>query len=630
MVRSRQTNRRRRAGRKPCASGAARRFRLRNPRGTERYRAAHGHVAAIGLALLLWSAGVARGQDVAAAVLSPSLGRPVFVEPGRSFPIVLRRADGVLAPASVVLRAKDGRRVPLSRASSGAASSAPQPIRVTVPPETPAGTYDLLVRVGARPATVRHCVAVGRFGADLRIVHLGNMTVGDLTAPEFDAHLIDEVNLVAPDVIIATGDLLDATLSHRDGAWRRLVDFLCRFDAPVIFACGDHDDMDHYCRFVAPSPVGVVPIGPHRVIVLCDHPLAPLPRDPDQVRWVEQTLAETGFEGVTIIAAHADRPNLLRAWQQRGVLQRMISTGRIGLYLAGGNLDWDGQAFAETIRAASPMVYVRTHAASTSTRGGADGVPHYRIIDLHDGVVRFPAPAGSAFPASIPVGRLHAVFDGPADGSRPRVEFRVTNTLPVRLDELVVSACVRKTGAAPPWCAGGTLAQVVDLGTKWGCRVRLGVPDRGAAIGLIGTGPQPLVPKVAVRIETPGVLRFETRQTRDGVRYQALVSAPPTLEVRNVSRAPLVVTPRLRLDGSPIGYRPVAGAARFADAFRITLGPGESTRLQPDLSAARVRTGDCDFQVYFEGLTGVGPFCRGVRVEVMPAHQQQPHLARGR
>ena len=44
-----------------------------------------------------------------------------------------------------------------------------------------------------------------------------------------------------------------------------------RLDAPALLACGDHDDMTLYSKYVAPSPIGVVDLGRFRGVVLLDH-----------------------------------------------------------------------------------------------------------------------------------------------------------------------------------------------------------------------------------------------------------------------------------------------------------------------------------------------------------------------
>src|SRR5690606_33955745 len=141
---------------------------------------------------------------------------------------------------------------------------------------------------------------------------------------------------------------------------RDLLAFIRRLDAPVIMACGDHDDVGLYSERVSPSPIGVVRIGRHRCIILYDHPAAPIDRDTDQLAWVERTLQSPGFDGLTIVVAHDDRPNLLAHWRSSGTLAERLRRGRIGLWLAGGHRDWDGVAFAELLRAAGPLRYVRT------------------------------------------------------------------------------------------------------------------------------------------------------------------------------------------------------------------------------------------------------------------------------
>lgn len=185
-------------------------------------------------------------------------------------------------------------------------------------------------------------------------------------APSFDQRLIEEVNLVAPTLIVATGDFLDATHADPPVGWRELIDCLTRFDAPIVMACGDHDDIELYSRHVAPSPIGLVNVGRHRALLLFDHPRGPIHRNPEQLRWVERTLGTPGFDGLTFVVTHDDSPNLLRHWQQQGTLTRMIRSGRIGLWFAAGHQDWDGQVYGDVIDAAVPMVYLRTQQSSST------------------------------------------------------------------------------------------------------------------------------------------------------------------------------------------------------------------------------------------------------------------------
>lgn len=258
-------------------------------------------------------------EDPSPGLYAPTLGRPVFVEPGGYFLVRagVPDADEAVRFELVYSAQGDVRRYALD-VEPGAADKlmASQPVRVRVPQALPRRTYDLEIRHGTSRLVGRHCIAVGYVGRALRLVHLANMNVGDLSAPEFDQRLVNEVNLLAPTLILATGDFLDATRSGSPQDWERLVDYLTRFDAPLVIVCGDHDDIENYSRYVAPSPIGLIEVGANRCLILYDHALAPIHRNPDQVQWVEQALAQPGFDGLTLVVSHDESPNLLRHWRQ--------------------------------------------------------------------------------------------------------------------------------------------------------------------------------------------------------------------------------------------------------------------------------------------------------------------------
>lgn len=573
---------------------------------------------------------VARAADAPAdqpeavsGVLSPTLGRPVFVQPGDSFQVVAR-LPGAQEPLEISLWCPSWPRQRYRLACpAGAvdALAAGATLRVEVPPDVPPRTYDLHIQAGSQRLSAPHCVAVARVGRALRLVHLSNMNIGDPGAPQFDERLIDEINLVAPTLIVATGDYLDAAHSTAAAGWQKLLKWLTRFEAPLVLACGDHDDLELYSQYVAPSPVGLISVGRHRCLVLLDHALAPLPRDADQLRWIERTVGEPNFAGMTFVVAHAARPNLLEHWRQRNVLEQMVRAGRIGLWLAGGHRDWDGREYGELLAAAEPMLYVRTAQSSPAPREGADGVSHYRIIDVVDDRVILPAASGQSgdIGPSTPVGHLHIRLDGPNDGSQARLGFQVTNNLPYRLDRLALWLRVRKVAGQEVWCLGARLEQVVDLGMMWDCRVRFDLPDKGALRGLVGCGPQPPTPALSVEFAGPQTLRLSRRVSPEGLVYQSLTNQAPVISVRNDGSAPLAVTPLVRLDGEPIAYRPVgqeAPEAQFATGYRLRLGPGMAVSLQLDLSAVRVSPGERELQVYVDDGPVMVPFCRPLEVLV--------------
>ena len=551
-------------------------------------------------------------------LLSPTLGRPVFVEPGHAFQIVARLPDADPAVSFALIPAGQRHLRYALEPEPDAADrlAAGEPLQLGVPATVPAQTYDLEINCGAQSLLGRHCVAVGRVGRSLRLVHLSNMNVGDAGAPGFDQRLIDEVNLVAPTLIIATGDFLDATHADADAGWRELVDYVTRFDAPLLMACGDHDDIGLYSRHVAPSPIGLVDVGRHRAVLLFDHPRAPIDRNPEQIRWVERTLGTPGFDGLTFIITHDESPNLLRYWQQHGTLSRMIRSGRIGLWFTAGHRDWDKRAFQGVIAAAAPMAFLQTHQSSTAPRGGATGVSHYRIVDIFDERVVLPHDtAGSrGNPPSTPVGHLDATLDGPNDGSRSQLRLTAVNNLPYRLDRLSFTVRLRTRTEQKPWCQGARLEQVVEHDEFWECRVRFDLPDKGSLRALVGSGREPAATSASVEFEVERRLHFRRSATSDGLTFLSLTDTTPTVHLRNDGSAAIEVSPLARLDGDPLAYRPLSGESRFAAAYRLHLGPGETASLQLDLSAVRVAPGRRELQIYLESGGVVTPFCRTVDI----------------
>lgn len=561
-------------------------------------------------------------ETASVGLYAPTLGRPVFVEPGSSFPVraAIPGGDGTVRFTLIQAGRGDAGTYGLEiEPGTPAKLAAGQAVRVRVPPNVPRRTYDLEIRSGTTRLVGRHCVAVGYVDRSLRLVHVSNMNVGELGAPEFDERLVDEVNLLAPTLIVATGDYLDATCSESADAWARLVDYLTRFDAPLVMACGDHDDIGHYSRHVAPSPIGLTGVGAHRCLILYDHALAPIHRNPEQVHWLENALAHPGFDGLTLVVTHDGSPNLLRYWREAGTLQSMIHAGRIGLWFSGGHRDWDGQAYRELLDGTEPMVYLRTHQSSPAPREGATGVSHYRIVDVVDERVFLPgaAPGSSEVPGSTPVGHLGASVEGRNDGSEARLEFSAHNNLPYRLNGLALTLRLRKLAGQTPWCQGARLAEVTDLGTQWECRVWFDLPDKGALRAVAGSGPEPATAAVAVEFAGPSQLHFRRLATSEGLTFFNLHGDAPVVHVRNNGQDAVDVSPLARFDGDTIAYRPAASDARYATAYRLHLEPRETVSLQLDLSAVRVASGRRELQIYLDGGAVMAPFCHAVDVGVV-------------
>ena len=552
-------------------------------------------------------------------ILAPTLGRPLFIAPGGKLQIVARLDHPAESTTFNLLNSELTRvRYPL-KTGPGVRANLAQGATQTliVPADVPPRTYDLEICSGERTLISRHCIAIGNFDRAIRVVHLSNMNLGDVCAPRFDQRLIDEVNLLAPTLIVATGDLLDATCSAPDAGWHDLLEQLTRFEAPLAIACGDHDNIDLYCRYVAPSPIGLIHVGRQRGLILLDHPRVPIGNNPEQIRWVERTLGTPGFDGLTFIVTHDDSPNLLSYWQQQGTLTRMLRAGRIGLWFAAGHTDWDGRAYRALIDAAAPLVFLKTHESSTALQGGSTGLSHYRVVDIIDNCVNLPGETKSAqLPVSTPVGYLSAALNVPNDGTRSRIQITATNNLPYRLDGLGLSVYLRKSAGQRPWCHGARLVQVSEFDTYWMCRVAFDLPEKGSLRALVGSVLEPRQAECSVSYEVDRMLHFKRFNTATGLSFLQLVGPAPTIHITSHGPTPLTVAPLVRLDGDLLAYRPLEGQAPFATAYRPRIKPGETISLRLDLSAVRVAPGRRELQVYLEGLDAVVPYCQPIEVVI--------------
>lgn len=536
------------------------------------------------------------------AIIAPTQGRPVFVTPGGRLEVTVTAGDvGDATPSfKLVSRHPFVHEVPLVPDSADAPGPAPAVCALPIPADIPQQTYDLVVTWGDASTTAPHAVAVQQVGRRVRLVHLSNFNVGSVAAPDFDQRLVAEVNLLAPTLLIVTGDVLDATHPDPDAGWRDFAAYLAAFDAPAVVACGDHDDLSRYSKYMAPSPVGAVTVGGYEIVVLYDLPARPISDDVDQIQWVESHFGQRGPD-VRIMVSHDDRPNLLAYWQAANTLEREISAGRVGLWFVGGHRDWDGEQYAALLGAAPRLLYLRTHQASTATAGGAEGISHYRIVDLAGLDVSLPGldPAARVAP-SLTVGKLQLDTTGNATPTTPTARVTAANLHAFTLDDLETTVAVAKQGTTQPSVRGATLVGLVDVGTEWFCRVRFDLPDKASRRIVVGYDATGTPDDVQVRFEGPSVLTIAEGGDAADTVYVRAADWPGTIELENRGAETRVVSPLIRLDGETLAYRVVAQPGPFAVQYRLRLAPGATLALQPDLSAVRVETGRRTLQVYVQ------------------------------
>lgn len=537
--------------------------------------------------------------------LEPSPARPFVISPGDSFFLVTRLPADLGNQMFVTLvhstvpqiRHTLKNETPLSLNEDKSQGS----MIVECPGNVADGLYDIELEGERSVYRIPHCVNVeAKPRKKFRVIHLSDMNIDDPSAPNFDARLIDEINLLAPAFIIATGDFTDwsETLDDPTG-WERTMAFLTQFDAPVYVVCGDHDHNQSFGINVANGAIGTVDYGQLHGLLLWDNAVHRIDRD--QVKWIIEDLQNHKNGAINFIAVHADDLTLLdRIAERVDNLSAFIHDTNLRMIITGGHTDWDYLEFAEKLRELPDLNYIRTHQSSTCLRDRATGVSHYRVIEFDGDTFTYIYPddvTGRREQHSVPSGRLRVFYDGHNDGSDPRLTATVQNALNQAFQDCRLWLRVAKSSSDPsrkPTAAGGKILQTFDAGNHWVCRVSVDLPDKGGARVRITTDAElPDEKPVRLAIEGDRELTFRPQVTATGLAYFA---APQTLNLvmTNTGAKPVVCWPIIRLNGSQLSVE-----RSEADGWPVKLDAGASATLKINLTLGRVSPGPHLLQVFF-------------------------------
>lgn len=538
-------------------------------------------------------------DDSAPMLLQPTLGRPTFVAPGGSFTLVAHVGSASGAPAAYLISA----RPPVFRRPLILPENAEQllvegrPLAVQVPEDLPEQTYDLEVSLGVTRLAARHCVAVWRPRQPVRLLHVSHMRIGSLTAPDFDADLVEAINAWSPTLVVASGDYLDVAHPDPDAGWHRLVQMISHCESPWLMACGAHDDIRYYSRHVAASPIGAVDVGPLRGVAIYDHAGRPLDHDASQVAWIERALIAPGRAGVSFVVSGDARPRLLEYWQARGKLSETVAAAGLGLYLLGGATDNAHARYRDVLTAATPMLGLCTHASSPALVDGASGQTRFRVLDVADGRVRVvgDCPKDGGEPASLTTDAVTATVE-PADSGGRAVVF-ARNSLSVAANDLGRRVVLTNPQRREPWCLGARLRQVRHIGEKTICWLSFDLPARSALQAVAGVDEPPMQPAISAHWTIP------PRMDRQTVA---------TVELTNCGRTTATVRPLLRIDDRTMPYGLVAPSAPAATAYTLELPPNKPVTLTICGADLPVGPGRQQLQLYLTGGPAWGPLVQDV------------------
>ncbi|HVP11508.1 MAG TPA: hypothetical protein VMV94_10015 [Phycisphaerae bacterium] len=548
--------------------------------------------------------GVVPKEELPAAVVSePSQGRPVFIVAGETFYCVMRLAPDIAGNVTFTLQhaLEPEIRVRLKAESPPSYVGEYCHILFLVPPGTQTGLYDLEIRTNTATHYSRHCIkVVDAFKTRFRFIHLSNMNIGDPTAPDFDDMLPKEINLLAPEFIIATGDYTEWARALDDpSSWKRVLKYFEMFDAPVFLLCGAQDHQASFTRFVASQPMGPLDYGNYHGLLLLDHPGNPIDQDYDQLQWIQTDLKKNRNKRFNFIATNSDELALLDIWKENGKLDQFIKEHRIRMFITGGSADWDFREFAEKIKGLEDFHYLRTHESSTSLRDRATGFSHYRVIEVDGDQVSYIYPddnAAEKLEYSIPTGRLRTFFDGVNDGSADHVNVTIQNALDQAFDEVHLWLRVAKgPGEGKPAVAPGRIVQTLDAGKYWACDVAVDVPEKGGVRLTLARSASMLPPPSPVEVgyEGPALWTFTTKQTDFGMTYCAS-DASARLKLTNSGKTPQACWPVIRMNGGQLHPD-----RAICPRMPLLLEPGKTLEVPLVLNLRRVSPGKHTLQVYF-------------------------------
>jgi 3',5'-cyclic AMP phosphodiesterase CpdA len=199
---------------------------------------------------------------IAASIVDPRWGAPIYVTPGGSFNITL---DVPVAVNSVALAAPGAPLVQLKFTVSGSV------ITANVPPDTPLGLYDIVINGGE--IYEPKAVWVGNVTGPLRILQLTDVHVGvelDMASLYRLIHGILYANSAPVDVVFFTGDHADVG----GQPWHHIlfVRYASMITKPVFVVPGNHehagdDSLVNYRKYQG-LPYWYRVVGPYLIIGL--------------------------------------------------------------------------------------------------------------------------------------------------------------------------------------------------------------------------------------------------------------------------------------------------------------------------------------------------------------------------
>ena len=468
-------------------------------------------------------------------VLEPTQGRARIVNAGNSFYFMFRveKLDVPRIDVSLVNTFCETERVKLSAQGTPTAIQGNHwVLMLNVPKSAKPGVYNLIIDFGVGYQKIANAIKIiDQYKNKFRFVHLSNMNIGDPTAPDFDYRLVEEINLLNPEFIIATGDFIEnAGLRHDAQSWKRVKDFLSRFHAPSYILCGDQDDPISFTSQINPSLVGTLNYGSLHFFFMMDSSYHPIEQDTSQLKAMITDLTNLKNTQTTFLVGNRDSLGVFEGLAALGQNPGDIFTqGKVRYLLFGGSTDWDFKEYAQKLASLelTDLAYIRTAQSSTCMKNGGSGISRYRVFDVDNDHIRYIYPdeqANHTAQHSVPAGRLKVLDQGPNDGSQNIESAMVVNTLNQSFDACRILLQLAGSDPESVCVANGQIERVIPAGqNKLLVSAIVDVPEKGSTQIVATSNPDAMARYEAIPVKmelrSPEKLIFTPGLTSTGLEF---------------------------------------------------------------------------------------------------------------
>jgi predicted phosphodiesterase len=439
-------------------------------------------------------------------MVRPGLGLPAVVRPGDRLTILIGSVEPPAPAQCRVSLCRYGLRYSASVEHISKVPSSPGawlidtvvPIGATCPL-----LYDVRVNLaGHGLEQFNAAMVVPRFSDDMTCVQITDLEINDKDPGPGErlARAIREINLIAPDFVLATGDL---TYDGRPRQFDLLVERLRGLEVPVYTVIGNadhHGDESAYFHRLNAYRDYSVDVGPVHLTALdsgTNYKISPgaynfvtdnqgTGLSDDQIAWFEKDLATSPADSLRLAFMHfpavSQFGNRASIHFNRERFKTLCERHHVAMVFAGHthvNSVFDSQErlLVSSRPAGDGPLYVQT--ATTSSRERAPIFPYcYRLVRIkRHQVVEFSY--GGNPMAAVPVGQLDVRFDPPDDRDARRITATITNGLREAFDNARIIFEVAAKPGPDDRIEGGRLVCVLPDGPCWRVVVSTSIPAEG-------------------------------------------------------------------------------------------------------------------------------------------------------